>query len=279
MAVISTRTCSTCGDVLPLSDFLTNKDWDDNLGKDNVCKSCLKACDTRAKLREYFWNNNRKFSDTLWAAASAKAEQDAKGAAQYKRAPNDVKAAILEGLTCERAIALMNTAKYYSYEEHDGEFDPTEAEADASASNGKSYSKEFKGMYAPRELETLHEYYNDLAAENDLSTRTAKDYAQKMAKASLLYDETFDAYRNGEATIEDLQRASSLLDSVSKTGALAPSNKAGKEEGDSGSWGELTLKLITTGHPCVKEIDWPKDVVDKLLAEYQHIAGAIGIDE
>lgn len=278
MAVVSTRTCSTCGDVLPLSDFLTNKDWDDNLGKDNVCKSCLKACDTRAKLREYFWNNNRKFSDTLWSAASAKAEQDAKGAAQYKRAPNDVKAAILEGLTCERAIALMNTSKYYSYEEHDSEFDPTEAEASTS-SDEKSYSKEFKGMYAPRELETLHEYYNDLAAENDLSTRTAKDYAQKMAKASLLYDETFDAYRNGEATIEDLQRASSLLDAVSKTGALAPSNKAGKEEGDSGSWGELTLKLITTGHPCTKAIDWPQDVVDKLLAEYQHIAGAIGIDE
>lgn len=269
------RKCLECGITLPLSDFQNNKLADDWDNKDLICRGCLSTKRTLQDLKQYFWTNNRAFTQELYNAASLKAANDLKSAAPYKRAPADQKAAIEEAYICERIIAMANTAKFYKYEPHAGEYNADEQEAVGSKADTKRYNAVWAGNYTADELATLQNYYDEVLGEVENPSRVVKDYVMKAAKSSLLYDETFDAYRRGEATIDDLKNASALLDAASKTGAIAPS-KTGNSANDESSLGELITKLITTGRTCTRKIEYEPDVIDKLLHEYQHIVEAVG---
>jgi hypothetical protein len=38
------------------------------------------------------------------------------------------------------------------------------------------------------------------------------------------------------------------------------------------------MMLETTGHPCTRKIEWPKDSVDEVIEEYRHIVEALELD-
>lgn len=65
-----TKTCQRCGKTHPLTDYYTNKDWAEQSGKDAWCKDCFAKCTTKDEVREYFWYNNREFSEKMWQTAS-----------------------------------------------------------------------------------------------------------------------------------------------------------------------------------------------------------------
>lgn len=59
---------------MPLFDFYVNKEWRDQNGRDAWCKKCAtRYCTTKAKVQEYCWYNNRKWSETHWEKAREKA--------------------------------------------------------------------------------------------------------------------------------------------------------------------------------------------------------------
>ena len=142
----------------------------------------------------------------------------------------------------------------------------------------KVYSKEFNGYFKKAELEYLHDYYEGLEHDFDLNDTNLRDIAKKLAKASLQADKAQDDYMAGKCDFSVVKDALSQFDLLSKSGNFAACKRKPGEDGGMSSWSELTMMLETTGHPCTRKIEWPKDSVDEVIEEYRHIVEALELD-
>ena len=94
------KRCTRCDAIKPVTDFYTNKDWDEQLGHDAWCKDCYSKCQSKEDVREYFWCNNREFTDGIWETAMIKAENQAASNTSFQRLPRDRRDRVLEKLAC-----------------------------------------------------------------------------------------------------------------------------------------------------------------------------------
>lgn len=70
---VPSKMCLVCGLVKPLGDFYPNKQWLAQYGRDVWCKECVQdKCKDVDSLREYFWYNNRAYSEQIWEKATEK---------------------------------------------------------------------------------------------------------------------------------------------------------------------------------------------------------------
>ena len=278
-----TKICSKCGQTRFLSEFYSNKDWVEQLGKDIWCKSCAAKCKTKDELREYFWENNREWNEDQWKKAAKKAELAANTKEMYQRSPEERKKVILDQLTCQNVIKNMqlnykfvdnaNSETSLSYQEAKENGEILE-EVDP---NVKHYSNAFNGYFKPDELKYLEEYYAGLEADFDLSDTNLRDIAKKLAKASLQADRVQDRYMAGQATLQDVKDAMTLFDLLSKSGNFAACKRKPGDKGGLGSWAEIAFYCETNGKPMTREVKWAKDDVDKTIEEFRYIVEALDL--
>lgn len=279
-----TKLCLHCGRVKDLSDYYANKDWDEQLGKDIWCKECVNRCVTKDEIREYFWENHREWNERIWDASRKKAENLASSNAVYQKANEDRREAILERLTCQQIPSIMQTKYKYVDPTKDGKaLSYAEAKENGTVileqdPNEKIYSEEFNGYFKPREVAYLENYYSSLENDFDLDTENLRDYARKLAKASMQADKAQDDYAAGKCDFSVVKDALAQFDMLSKSANFAACKRKPGDNGGMGSWSELTYKLETTGHPCVRKIEWEPDDVDRTIMEFKHIIEALGLD-
>lgn len=282
-----TKICSKCKQTKLLREYYSNRDWTDQLGKDVWCKDCASRCATKDELRQYFWENNREWNEKLWSSARKKAELAANQNTTYQNAFEPTKKNILDRLTCQNVLKGMqlnykfvdhtNDINVQTYEEakESGHITTEDEEEDP---NVKNYSEEFNGYFKPDELKYLEEYYHQLENDFELSDVNLRDTAKKLAKASLQADKVQDKYMAGQATMQDVKDAVALFDLLSKSGNFSASKRKPGDKGGMGSWSELTFQLESSGHPCTRKIEWPKDDVDRTLEEFRYIVQSLGLD-
>lgn len=276
-----TKICSKCKQTKLLSNYYSNRDWTEQLGKDVWCKDCVTKCATKDELREYFWENNREWNDKLWASVQKKAELALNAKATYQNAFEDTKKSILDRLTCQKMIKSMQIN--YKFEDHskdinvqtyqeakeDGQI--TEEKPETKDPDIKTYSEEFNGYFKPDELRYLREYYDGLARDFNLSDTNLIDTAKKLAKASLQADRVQDKYMAGQAPLQDVKDAMSLFDLLSKSGNFSASKRKEEDKATENSFSEITAYCETHGHPCIKKIEWEKDVVDQTIDSFYYL--------
>lgn len=284
-----TKICSKCKQTKLLSNYYSNRDWTEQLGKDVWCKDCVTKCATKDELREYFWENNREWNDKLWASVQKKAELALNAKATYQNAFEDTKKSILDRLTCQKMIKSMQIN--YKFEDHSKDINVqtyqeakeegmvTEEKPETKDPNVKTYSEFFNGNFKPEELRYLENYYKQLEHDFALTDVNLQDTAKKLAKQSLICDQVQDKYAAGKASLQDVQAAMSLFDLLSKSGNFSASKRKPEEKQEETSFSEITKYCETNGYPCVKKIEWPKDVVDQTLEALQYIAIAVHGDE
>lgn len=136
----------------------------------------------------------------------------------------------------------------------------------------KTYSEEFNGYFKPDELRYLREYYDGLARDFNLSDTNLIDTAKKLAKASLQADRVQDKYMAGQAPLQDVKDAMSLFDLLSKSGNFSASKRKEEDKATESSFSEITAYCETHGHPCIKKIEWEKDVVDQTIDSFYYLA-------
>jgi hypothetical protein len=175
--------------------------------------------------------------------------------------------------------SLMQKTQNYKYEDHTQdvntndydeakvagkivEFNPKKAKQDK---NLKTYNEFFNGEFKPVELEYLEDYYAALEEDFDLSDISLRDNAKKAAKASLLVDKVQNDYMAGRCTLQDVKDAIAQYDLLMKTGNFAACKRKPGDKNTLNNWAETCQYLETHGHPCTKQIDWPKDIVDQAL--------------
>jgi len=280
------RKCPVCGMSKELKDFYQNKDWAEEDCHDRWCSDCFKSCKTKAEFKQYFWENNREWSEDIWQKAEEAARKKLEDTVQYKKGNETRRKTLLDKETVAVMPKLINHMYKYrpkkkseenmSYEDAiDAGLMPPDKEVNDP--NAKEYSEFFNGYFTPREIEYLDNYYTNLKAE-EFEEESQRDYARKTAVASLNFDKTMNDYRAGRCGIDAVKDAGSIFDMLSKSGNFAACKRIKKSEGTT-SWSEISMYLVTNGHPYTRKIEWPKDDVDKTIDEFRYITQAIGLDQ
>ena len=284
-----TKLCLHCNHTKPLSQFYANRGWVEQNGKDIWCKSCVSKCMTKDSLREYFFENNREFTDDLWNNACKLAEQQCSKKVAYQKANEERRQVLLEQVACSIVPSIMQMVQNYKYVDNTKDVHTNsyqEAKENGKIidipikkdSNIKSYSQEFNGDFKPAELEYLENYYRGLEADFELSDTSLRDNAKKLAKASLLVDKVQNDYMAGKCSLQDVKDAIAQYDLLMKTGNFAACKRKPGDKAGMGSWAEIAFYCETNGHPMTRKIEWPKDDVDKTIDEFRYIVTALDLD-
>lgn len=286
-----TKLCLHCNQTKPLVKFFSNKDWIENGKKDKWCKECVAKIRTKDEMRRYFFENNREWKENVWETALKQAELSAAKSTVYQKSNEERRKILLESIACPYMPALMQKTQNYKFEDHSKDvhvhdYDEAKesgkivelAPGKSKDRNLKTYSPEFNGEFKPSELEYLHEYYNGLEHDFNLSDTSLRDNAKKLAKASLLVDKVQNDYMAGRCSLQDVKDAIAQYDLLMKTGNFAACKRKAEDKGGMGSWSELTLYLETHGFLADKLVYWDQDDVDRTINEFRYITEAIGLE-
>lgn len=138
--------------------------------------------------------------------------------------------------------------------------------------NEKIYDPFWVGSYTELELETLNNYYQDLQTDYKIVTVNHKDYAKKIAKASLAMDRAFeDMLKTGNDSL--YKSARDTFDKLSQSAKFAE-NQRGLNDVSLGSYGVMADRVENnTWIPEYEPED--KDMYDKLLAQFANISRSL----
>lgn len=136
----------------------------------------------------------------------------------------------------------------------------------------KIYDPFWVGSYTELELETLNNYYQDLQTDYKIVTVNHKDYAKKIAKASLAMDRAFeDMLKTGNDSL--YKSARDTFDKLSQSAKFAE-NQRGLNDVSLGSYGVMADRVENnTWIPEYEPED--KDMYDKLLAQFANISRSL----
>ena len=287
-----TKLCLHCNQTKPLAKFFSNREWVENGGKDSWCKECIAKIRTKDEMRRYFWENNREWKENVWENACKQAELDAAKTPVYQKSNEERRQVILESIACTKVPSLMQSTQNYKFEDHTQDVNTNNydqakengmiVESDPSKpkdKNLKVYNAFFNGEFKPAEIEYLENYYEGLEADFDLSDTALRDNAKKLAKASLLADKAQNDYMAGKCSLQDVKDAMAQLDLLMKTGNFAACKRKPGDKNSLNNWAETTLYCETHGYPCIKKIEWEKDVVDKALDGLNYIIQSMRDEE
>lgn len=280
------RLCVRCGQKKIISDFYLNREWEDQQCRDVWCKECISQLTSKGEIREYFWENNRGWDGNIWEIAKKIATGVAEKNATYAMSSEEVKERLLERMAAQQVSKIMHRKDIYKFEDHYKEgsvMSYQEAKEqgliiEEKDPNIKVYSEVFNGYFKQDEVKYLETYYANLENDFDLDTENLRDYARKLAKASMLADRAQDNYAAGRCDLSVVKDALSQFDMLSKSANFAACKRKPGETGGLGSWAELTYKLETSGHPCTRKIEWEKDDVDRTIEEFKYLVEALGLD-
>lgn len=289
-APAQTKLCLKCNHTKPLTQFYANRGWAEQNQKDIWCKSCVSKCMTKDQIREYFFENNREFTEDLWNNACKKAEQQCAKKTVYQKANDDRKQVLLEQVACSIVPSIMQMSQNYKFidntqDVHTNNYQEAKENGKVTDKgptkdpNVKGYSHEFNGYFKPDELSYLKEFYEGLEKDFDLNDTSLKDNAKKLAKASLLVDKLQNDFMNGKCQFQDVKDAVAQYDLLMKTGNFAACKRKPEEKNEETSFAEITMYCETHGYPCTKQIEWPKDTVDQAIESLSYIVASLRGEE
>lgn len=133
------------------------------------------------------------------------------------------------------------------------------------------FNQEWQGSFNIHDLNYLNNYYDDLHRDYKITTRNHKDYARKIAKASLAMDKAYERMVNGKDTAAkaEFKQLRETFDALCKSAQFTESTRSANDVG-LGSFGVIFDK--------VEKRQWipphkptKKDTYDLLLDQFANI--------
>lgn len=140
------------------------------------------------------------------------------------------------------------------------------------------YSMDWGGYFLPEQIQRLEKIYSEYEDDFNLDNINARDYARKVAKASLNADIMEDKMRRGLATPSSYKEAQKIFDDLSKSANFAACKHSPGDSSGLGSLGEIILRLEMDGKLNTNGFTFPEDDVDKVIEDYRHVLMAVGIE-
>lgn len=287
---VASKLCIRCNRVLPLSEFYPNKEWRSQSYRDVWCRECAsKYCFDRESLKDYCYENNRRWEDSFYDSALKKAQYSQATNAEFidpktSRKKKDE----IEGRAAARQFfSMMNMSGFYGYIENigdDGIYTPHEESSSCQDSTSSSfptkleYNRKWRGHFTQEQIEALEDIYSQYEEDFVLDNVNIRDYAKKVAKASLNADIAEDRMRRGEISASDYKEAQKIFDDLSKSSNFAACKRKPGETSGLGSLGEIVMRIESTGKLNTDGFHWPEDSVDMAISEYRHSLVAAGLE-
>lgn len=287
---VASKLCLRCNRVLPLAEFYSNKEWRSQSYRDVWCRDCAsKYCFDRESLKDYCYENNRRWEDSFYDSALKKAQYTQTNNAEFidPKTPRKKKDEIEGRAAARQFFSMMNMSGFYGYVENigdDGVYVPpeesssTKEESPSSSPAKLEYNRKWRGHFTQEQIDALEEIYSQYEEDFVLDNVNIRDYAKKVAKASLNADIAEDRMRRGEISASDYKEAQKIFDDLSKSSNFAACKRKPGETSGLGSLGEIVLRIEATGKLNTDGFHWPQDSVDMAISEYRHSLVAAGLE-
>lgn len=251
---VASKLCLRCNRVLPLAEFYPNKGWSAQSYHDVWCKECAaKYCYNATTLKQYCFENNRKWEESFYDSAMKKAQYSLANNAEYiDPKTSSKKREDIAGRAAARSFfSIMNMGGFYGYIDNMGDasaytpsaYDDSGSEA---ADDGKNtaneklvYNHVWRGYFTTEQIDALEDLYAQYEEDFVLDNVNIRDYARKVAKASLNADIAEDRMRRGEISAGDYKEAQKIFDDLSKSSNFAACRRKPGEASGLGSLGEI----------------------------------------
>ena len=280
---VASKLCVRCNKVLPLGEFYPNKAWASQNYHDAWCKQCVADyCKDKETLKQYCYENNRQWKDSFWDSASKKAQYVLATDPTYisPRVGEKKKKEIENAVTARQFFSFMNQVAFYYFIPNVGDEakDVPDEKLSAIDPNKRSYNRKWGGFFTNEEIEALEDIYSQYEEDFVLDNVNIRDYARKVAKASLNADIAEDKMRRGQLSAGEYKEAQRIFDDLSKSSNFAACKRKPGEASGMGSLGEIIMRLEVSGELNTNGFTFPEDDIDKVVNDYRHTLRAVGIE-
>ena len=126
------------------------------------------------------------------------------------------------------------------------------------------YSEKWRGKYTASDIKSLDAYYAGLERDYKIITENHRDYARKIAKASLRMDQTYDDMLNGvEGADKKYENATKAFDTLSKSAKFSESTRSVNDVGISSFSKVAAMVEAHNWIPEHKPLE--KDTIDEMI--------------
>lgn len=271
-----TKKCPKCGKEKRLSSFYINRDFIEEDSHDVICSECAKRMSqSLGGLKKYCKQNRRNFSEMLWKNCYESIEKKYKDDSSLNDLTEKKRENFIIKKIIYRYFSMQSQTQYYKYIPKEDEENKIE---ESLPEDKKIFSKEWMGEYTQFQLDYLNSYYQDCLHDFKIVTRNHKDYARKIAKASLIMDINYNAMINGDSIAEKkYKEAKSIFDTLSQSAKFAENKRSTDDVAGLGSLCEVGAKLEREGF-LQKKIKFEDDDIDKINKDFRWAIASIGGD-
>ena len=126
------------------------------------------------------------------------------------------------------------------------------------------YRDKWMGNYSESDIKKLDHYYESLENDYNIVTENHRDYARKIAKASLQMDKTFDDMMNGvDGADKRYENATKAFDTLSKSAKFSESTRSVNDVGASSFSKVAAMVESHNWIPVHKPLK--KDTIDEMI--------------
>lgn len=275
-----TKICVKCNRRLELKEYYSNRKFREELYRDRWCKDCIEKLIIDEKvLKEYFYDNRRKYPENYWGKMYAKAK--VKANEEYRALRGREKEQWIIKTTRNSCFRLINFNAYYKYE--DPELVKKEKDKNKSVVGDireneptKVYNHKWCGYYTDADIKYLEDYYKGLDDDFRLSNHSYRDYAKKVCKASLAMDKAFSEMQVGMVGAEKkYKELKTVFDTLSQSAKFAEKTRSVNDVVGFGSFGELINKIEEDGF-LNKPVKFNDDDIDLIVDDFRYVIASVG---
>lgn len=266
-------TCSACGDSNKIEDYYSSSSYFmRHLGKVHTCKKCIWGYVEPEIKNNYDLNKvknglrmiDKPFIQDLWESSIEEAESKANSWTYFKTYMKNIALPHNINLTWDDSIHTVTNINVKA------ESEEIEVNNDFNDKDDKTYNKKWMGEYSPSEIDYLEGYISGLHKDFKIVTENHKDYAKKIAKASLHMDNCFrDVLEGVSGADKRYKDAKDVFDTLSKSAQFSESQR-GQNEVGLGCFGRV-FELVETKTFIPEHIPTEQDDIDKMLNDFGHI--------
>lgn len=137
------------------------------------------------------------------------------------------------------------------------------------------YNEKWRGTFSVPDLNYLERYYDELHRDYRINTTNHKDYAKKIAKASLAMDKAYERMLNDrdEKAGKEFETLKKIFDDLCKSAQFSESTRSANDVG-LGSFGVI-FNMIENKEWIPEHVPLKKDLYDKLLDQFANIGKSL----
>lgn len=265
--------CSACGKLNKQEDYYSSlSHFMRYFGKVHTCKKCVweyveptaKNQYDMEKVKKALRMIDKPFIKDLWEASIEETKSKTNSWTYFKTYMKNI--ALPQNINLSWDDSEFNsTNNNITHDENSNDFNDKE---------NKYYNKKWMGEYSPSEIEYLEGYINGLHKDFKIVTENHKDYAKKIAKASLHMDNCFrDVLEGVSGADKRYKDAKDVFDTLSKSAQFSESQR-GQNEVGLGCFGRV-FELVENKTYIPQHTPLNKDDIDKILDDFSHISKSL----